>query len=138
MYYRVAMQKHTSSPWQWKSTALSSLDALFQWLRIYSSLPLDRLHVFSARSREEINELLARENNGLHSSSITAAQFLQERGICSHEDGTINYLNLPAVEIGLKHLTMTGMATIHERITCLTGWLLDTLQSLYHGNGIPC
>ncbi len=84
MYYRVAMQKHTLSPWQWKSTALSSLDALFQWLRIYSSLPLDRLHVFSARAREEINELLARENNGLHSSSVTAAQFLQERGICSH------------------------------------------------------
>ena len=84
MYYRVAMHKHPASPWQWKSTVLSSLQALFQFLRPYSALPQDRLRVFSARSREEMDELLARENNGLWSSSVTAAQFLQERGIGSH------------------------------------------------------
>src|SRR5207244_6800484 len=53
------------------------------------------------------------------------------------EDGTLNYLNLPAVEIGLKHLLATGMETIHERVRCLTGWLLDTLLSLRHSNGRP-
>ena len=51
------------------------------------------------------------------------------------EDGTLNYLNLPAVEIGLKHLAAIGMETIHERVMCLTGWLLDTLSSLRHSNG---
>ncbi len=51
------------------------------------------------------------------------------------EDGTLNYLNLPAVEIGLKHLMTIGMETIHERVRCLTGWLLDTLLSLRHSNG---
>ena len=53
------------------------------------------------------------------------------------EDGTLNYLNLPAVEIGLKHLKTIGMETIHERVRCLTGWLLDTLLSLRHSNGTP-
>ncbi len=53
------------------------------------------------------------------------------------EDGTLNYLNLPAVEIGLKHLAAIGMETIHERVMCLTGWLLDTLSSLRHSNGTP-
>lgn len=53
------------------------------------------------------------------------------------EDGTLNYLSLPAVEIGLNHLRTIGMETIHERVRCLTGWLLDTLLSLHHRNGTP-
>jgi molybdenum cofactor sulfurtransferase len=53
------------------------------------------------------------------------------------EDGTLNYLTLPAVEIGLKHLQAIGMETIHERVRCLTGWLLGTLLSLRHRNGRP-
>jgi molybdenum cofactor sulfurtransferase len=53
------------------------------------------------------------------------------------EDGTLNYLSLPAVEIGLQHLLAIGMDTIHERVQCLTGWLLDTLLSLRHSNGTP-
>jgi molybdenum cofactor sulfurtransferase len=53
------------------------------------------------------------------------------------EDGTLNYLNLPAVEIGLKHLMTIGMETIHERVRCLTGWLLGALLSLRHSNGTP-
>jgi selenocysteine lyase/cysteine desulfurase len=51
------------------------------------------------------------------------------------EDGTVNYLNLPAIEIGLKHLMTIGMDTIHERVRCLTCWLLDALLSLRHSNG---
>lgn len=53
------------------------------------------------------------------------------------EDGTPNYLTLPAVEIGLKHLMAIGMETIHERVRCLTDWLLCTLLSLRHSNGTP-
>jgi len=37
------------------------------------------------------------------------------------EDGTLNYLTLPAVEIGPKHLAAIGMDTIHQRVRCLTG-----------------
>ncbi|MGB8348070.1 MAG: hypothetical protein WCD86_24525 [Ktedonobacteraceae bacterium] len=81
MFYRVAIQSNTSSAWQWKSTALSSLDTLFKFLRIYHILPQDRLRVFSARSREEMNDLLMQEKRGLASCSVTAAQFLRERGL---------------------------------------------------------
>ena len=51
------------------------------------------------------------------------------------EDGTLNYLSIPAVEIGLRHLQAIGMDIIAERVRCLTGWLLDELLALRHSNG---
>ena len=51
------------------------------------------------------------------------------------EDGTLNYLSIPAVEIGLRHLQAIGIDVIAERVRCLTGWLLDELLALRHGNG---
>jgi len=85
MYYRVAIQRrrdHLDQPsaWQWKSPLLS-LDVVFQWLRLYRALPQDQLRVFSCSSKEGLNEQLVRENQGLESTSITAAQFLQGRMI---------------------------------------------------------
>ena len=53
------------------------------------------------------------------------------------EDGTINYLNIPAIKTGLQHLEKVGIETIGERVHCLTGWLLDNLLSLQHSNGKP-
>ena len=53
------------------------------------------------------------------------------------EDGTVNYLGIPAVGIGLDHISSVGIETIHTRVTCLTGWLLDTLGALRHSNGAP-
>jgi len=87
MYYRVAIQMDQVPHWQWKSTALSELSALFQLLRLYRALPQDHLRVFSSSSREQLDELLARENNGGASGSSTAAQFLQERMIGSRAAG---------------------------------------------------
>ena len=85
MYYRVAIQVDPSLRWQWKSTVLSELSAVFQWLRLYRALPQERLRVFSCSSREEMNEQLGREHEGLSSTSVTAAQFLQERRIGARE-----------------------------------------------------
>ena len=79
MYYRLAMRSKTSPDWQWKSTVLTSLDAVFRLLRLYQALPHDRLLVCSAPSRERLNEMLRRANDGLESSAVTAIQFLQER-----------------------------------------------------------
>jgi hypothetical protein len=79
MYYRVATQVDASPTWQWKSTVLSSLDTLFQILRLFRALPQDQLRVFSSSSREGLAEQLAQENKGLASTSVTAAQFLCER-----------------------------------------------------------
>ena len=51
------------------------------------------------------------------------------------EDGTVDYLNLPAVTIGLRYLNRVGLDAIHRRVGCLTGWLLDALDGLRHTNG---
>ncbi len=53
------------------------------------------------------------------------------------EDGTINYLNIPAIKTGLQHLEKVGIETIGERVRCLTGWLLQNLLALQHSNGKP-
>ncbi len=53
------------------------------------------------------------------------------------EDGTINYLGIPAVQIGLEYIQRIGISTINTRVHCLTGWLLDQLQSFKHDNGNP-
>jgi|SRR5215467_2614028 len=84
MYYRVAIQADMSTRWRWCSTVLSSLDTVVGFLRL-SYAPLEHLLVFSSGSCEEIDAQLARENQGLGSSSVTAAQFLQERLIRSPE-----------------------------------------------------
>jgi hypothetical protein len=90
MYYRVAwyqsaIQVHPLPGWQWKSTVLSSLETVLQFLRLYSALPQDRVRVFSSSSRESLDEHLRQENQGLGCHSVTAAQFLQERMIRSPE-----------------------------------------------------
>jgi selenocysteine lyase/cysteine desulfurase len=66
---------------------------------------------------------------------VNAQKHYLREGAEAFEDGTIDYLNLPAVEIGLKHVERIGIETIHERVACLTGWLLDQLVALKHSNG---
>ena len=51
------------------------------------------------------------------------------------EDGTLNYLGIPAVAVGLRHLTSIGIETIGTRVRCLTEWLLRRLLTLQHSNG---
>jgi molybdenum cofactor sulfurtransferase len=53
------------------------------------------------------------------------------------EDGTVDYLSIPAVEIGLRHLELVGIDSIQSRVKCLTGWLIDSLIELRHANGAP-
>jgi selenocysteine lyase/cysteine desulfurase len=56
-------------------------------------------------------------------------------GEAGFEDGTLNYLSIPAVEIGIRHLERIGIDTIHTRVQALTGWLLAKLLDLKHANG---
>ena len=79
-YYRLAIQDRQTARWSWKTTPITSLKAVFELLRCYQALlPQDRIRVCTAPSKEELNEQLSRENNGLASGSVTALQFLQER-----------------------------------------------------------
>ncbi len=84
-YYRLAEQDRQTARWFWKTTAVTSLQGVFQLLRIYGTLPQGGTRVFSASSIEDLNELLRGQNTNLPSSSVTATQFLQERNIAVRE-----------------------------------------------------
>jgi len=70
-------------------------------------------------------------------ASVQARRHLLASGEAGFEDGTLNYLAIPAVEIGLRHLSSIGIDTIQTRVRCLTGWLLSRLLALRHSNGRP-
>lgn len=70
-------------------------------------------------------------------ASVQANGFHLAPGEVAFEDGTINYLAIPAIKTGLEHLEKAGMDMIGRRIQCLTGWLLTNLLSLRHENGAP-
>lgn len=70
-------------------------------------------------------------------ASVQADKFYLAEGHRAFEDGTVDYLNIPAIEIGLKHLESVGYEAIHERVRCLAGWLIDNLGKMRHANGRP-
>ncbi|KAK2761210.1 hypothetical protein FQN54_001731 [Arachnomyces sp. PD_36] len=70
-------------------------------------------------------------------SAVQADSHVLLEGHEGFEDGTINYLGLPAVHTGLTHLSRIGIETIHNRTLILTDFLLKTLLSLHHSNGNP-
>src|SRR6266699_3249736 len=77
IYYRIAIHRERDqldrpSTWQWKSTALSSLQSLFQVLRLYGALPQEHLRVFSSPSREGLEEQLRQGNRGLDSDGVSS------------------------------------------------------------------
>jgi selenocysteine lyase/cysteine desulfurase len=53
------------------------------------------------------------------------------------EDGTVSFLQIPDLESGLSWVGGIGIDRIHRRVMNLTGWLIDRLVSLRHGNGQP-
>ncbi|HEX9036816.1 MAG TPA: aminotransferase class V-fold PLP-dependent enzyme [Ktedonobacterales bacterium] len=70
-------------------------------------------------------------------ASVQGDRYYLQQGPEAFEDGTLNYLSLPAVEIGLQHIQRIGMDAIHTRVMCLTEWLLRQLTALTHANGAP-
>lgn len=68
-------------------------------------------------------------------SSVLGFNHYLTPGSAGFEDGTVNYLSLPAVENGLKYMEWVNLELIHTRVMCLTAWLLDQLLVLHHSNG---
>ena len=58
-------------------------------------------------------------------------------GHAGFEDGTVDYLGIPAVEIGLRHLERIGIDTIAERVESLGRRLLARMRALTHADGSP-
>ncbi len=88
-------------------------------------------------------DALAKLERPWFSGGTIVAAFVQREyyqsapGAAHFEDGTVNYLSLPAVEIGLRLLDRVGMETIHARVGALGAWLLDALGALQHADGSP-
>jgi selenocysteine lyase/cysteine desulfurase len=70
-------------------------------------------------------------------ATVQGRMHVLSRGEAGFEDGTLNYLGIPAVEIGLRHLQQVGMQVIQTRVNSLTQWLITQLLALRHGNGRP-
>jgi molybdenum cofactor sulfurtransferase len=70
-------------------------------------------------------------------ASVQADRHYLAPGAAAFEEGTVNYLMIPAIAEGLALLESVGLDVIHERVSCLTGWLVDALASLRHDNGEP-
>ncbi|MDP6455054.1 MAG: aminotransferase class V-fold PLP-dependent enzyme [SAR202 cluster bacterium] len=70
-------------------------------------------------------------------ASVQADDRHMAEGEAAFEEGTLNYLGLPAVEIGLRHIESVGIDSIHQRVENLTGWLIDNLAEMRHDSGMP-
>ena len=53
------------------------------------------------------------------------------------ENGTINYLNIPAITYGLDFIRSIGIENINSRIKELSRSILSALKDLRHDNGLP-
>ncbi len=69
--------------------------------------------------------------------STKADLHLLASGQEAFEEGTVNYLGVPAVSAGLRLLDAIGIETVHERVLALTAYFLDALRALRHSSGSP-
>jgi len=70
-------------------------------------------------------------------ASVQAATHRLAEGAAGFEDGTVDYLGLPAVTLGLEHLATAGIDSVHERVTALADWLLREMTAMRHSNEAP-
>jgi selenocysteine lyase/cysteine desulfurase len=67
--------------------------------------------------------------------SVQADQFRAAHAPARFEDGTPDFLSIPAVEFGLELLETVGLDAVHARVGALTGWLLTQMEALAHPGG---
>jgi molybdenum cofactor sulfurtransferase len=70
-------------------------------------------------------------------ASVMAEQFFLETNHARFEDGTINYLEIPAITDGLNFLESVGMNSIHSRVKELTDYITRRFTEIKHQNGAP-
>ncbi|MDZ4170062.1 MAG: aminotransferase class V-fold PLP-dependent enzyme [Coriobacteriia bacterium] len=70
-------------------------------------------------------------------ASVQSGQHQLAPGHTGFEDGTVDYLGLPAVTLGLAHLAAVGMDSIQDRVMALASWLLRWMRDTTHANGAP-
>jgi selenocysteine lyase/cysteine desulfurase len=73
----------------------------------------------------------------IYMASVLGDWHAMAAGEARFEDGTLAFLQIPDLEAGLSWVNGIGIDRIHQRVMCLTGWLLGRLAALRHGNGEP-
>jgi len=137
MYYRIAIQQEADRSdqlqgWKWRSTVLSSLESLFLWLRLYGTLPQDRLRVFTSASRERLDEQLRQENQELGCYSVTAAQFLQKRLIRCPEGRQATIKRGAREQQATATIAVSSHACVEKSSSRVQGageWSMSSLES---------
>ena len=70
-------------------------------------------------------------------ANVRADRVVTLRGHARFEDGTVDYLGIPAVEVGLRHLERIGIDVVSRRVSALGRWLLAALGRMRHADGAP-
>jgi selenocysteine lyase/cysteine desulfurase len=73
----------------------------------------------------------------VHLASVQGDWHTLAPGEARFEEGTVSFAQIPDLEPGLSWVNGIGIDLIHQRVMCLTGWLLGRLAALRHGNGAP-
>jgi hypothetical protein len=76
IYYRIAVQTKHAPTWRWMTTKLTSLYAVLNYLQTYRCPAYAQLRIFFAASVEALEEMLAAENQGDASFSVTPEYLL--------------------------------------------------------------
>lgn len=69
--------------------------------------------------------------------SVQGDAYYLAPGEAAFEEGTLNYLGIPAIQFGLEAIQSIGIEAIHCRVHCLASWLLENLLALHYENGRP-
>lgn len=69
--------------------------------------------------------------------SVQADRYVPAKGEAAFEDGTLDFVNIPALEYGLDLLESVGVETVQRRTKALFGWLLEQMAALRHADGAP-
>ena len=85
IYYRLALQGGQPPTWRWKSRVLPSLHEILGLLKMYHSVPKERIRVFLSSSAEETEEMLTRENQGLLSTAVAVDQLWDKHYVSTLE-----------------------------------------------------
>jgi molybdenum cofactor sulfurtransferase len=67
--------------------------------------------------------------------SVIMPEFFLAENQERFEEGTLNYLSIPAVKMGIDWIKQLGIKTIQKRLFCLTDYLIKELDQLKHSNG---
>ena len=118
-YYRLARHNRQTTQWTWKTTAVSSLQALFQLLRIYRLLPQDGIRVFTAtHGLPETNRAIPEPEQGAADQSLSAAAAQPDASVVTRAKAVWDeYITRRAAQLAQQGASVNPSSSLSESIT---------------------